>query len=409
MKSDHPRITLLGSNSGNNVGDAAILSGILDVVTKEMPDAEFFVPSTNPSFIDSNYGSTYNVKGVNVMPWTGSIRLLGIPTMHCMLKSDAALICDGIIFGKKLFNPMFNFLITLVFLVPWAKLTGCKLVCYSCGIGPFPSFWSRLFARWVINGSDLVIMREHDSRKLAEEIGVTKEIVVTGDAAFLNPVNDDERAKEIAKAEGIDLSTPQFGINVTKYIDSWLSKDERVGSKEEFLQTIADGINAANASLGGAFAPLIFSTHPMDEEFCLMLASKVGGKTIVSTKYLSHDIQAMMRQCNLFMGMRFHSVVLASAVYTPVVGLIYAPKVRGFMRLLKCEEYGLELKELNSQRLADRIARAWQEADILKIKQKLVIDELKTGARNAAVTLKTLCFPRYQTTSAEPRSAAVNY
>ena len=138
-----PIVTLLGNNSGRNLGDAAIMSAILDRLSAHVPDVEVLVPSIKPDFIDKHYGERYNVKGVDVRPHTISMRLLGIPTFRCLLKSDIALICDGIIFGRKLFSPH-NFLITLIFLVPFAKLAGCKIVCFSCGIGPFPSKLSKI-------------------------------------------------------------------------------------------------------------------------------------------------------------------------------------------------------------------------------------------------------------------------
>ncbi|MCB0334287.1 MAG: polysaccharide pyruvyl transferase family protein, partial [Bdellovibrionales bacterium] len=366
MKGSSPRITLLGNNSGRNLGDAAIMSAILDVLSKELPTAEFYVPSIAPQFIDDHYGEQYNVKGINVMPWTGSLRLLGIPTMRCIAKSDIALICDGIIFGKNLWNPAFNFLITLIFLVPWAKLTGCKVVCYSCGIGPFPSFWSRLFARWVINGSDLVIMRENDSKALAEEIGVTKPIEVTGDAAFLNPVSSPERAIEICKEEGISLDRPILGINVTKYIDSWLKPEERISDKSVFLSELAEGLRLFASDEKDPVQFVLFCTQPMDEPFTYELASQIDAKVVHNSKYLSHDIQSVMQRCELLIGMRFHSLVLASAVEAPIVGLIYAPKVRGFMRLLDCEEFGLELGTLSPSILSQTLTKAWNNRQELK-------------------------------------------
>ncbi|MCO6431859.1 MAG: polysaccharide pyruvyl transferase family protein [Deltaproteobacteria bacterium] len=382
MKGDRPRITLLGSNSGRNVGDAAILSAILDVFSKELPKAEFFVPSTHPKFTDENYGSKYAVKGVDVMPWTGSIRLLGIPTIRCLWKSDLAFICDGIIFGKKILNPLFNFLITLVFIVPIARLLRCKVVCYSCGIGPFPSKLSRIMARWVLNQCDLVIMRENDSKKLAEEIGCSQPIQVTGDAAFLNPVSSRDRGREILKSNGIDPNAALLGINVTRYIDSWLDSHERVQDRSTFLKALAEGVKAAQSNCG--FVPVVFSTQPMDEPTAQQLASLLETKVIDNTRYLSHDMQAVMRECQLFMGMRFHSVVLASAVETPIIGLIYAPKVRGFMRLLSCENLALELAKLTPASLTAVLNEAWAQRTEIKHKQKIHIDELKDGALRAA-------------------------
>ncbi len=390
MKGNVPKITLLGSNSGRNVGDAAIMSAIADVMTKEIPGIEIFVPSTNPKFIDQNYGDKYNIKGVDVMPWTGSIRLFGLTTFWCLIKSDAALICDGIIFGKKLFNPLFNFLITLIFVAPFAKLVGCKMVCYSCGIGPFPTKAGEIFAKWVLNLCDLVIMRENDSKKLAEQIGVIRPIEVTGDAAFINLVSSDQRAAEIIEQKGISKDKKLFGINITKYFDAWLEKSERVADKNDFLKSLADSVNTAKDKSN--FEPVVFSTQPMDEEVAYKLAGMIGAKVINNTEYLSHDMQAVMRRCDLFMGMRFHSLILASAVESPIIGLIYAPKVRGYMRLLECKDQAVELAGVNTDNLTETIITSWDNRKDIQAKQKIIVDKLKVGAHQAAITLRERYF-----------------
>ena len=384
MKASHPRITLLGNNSGRNLGDMAIMSSILESLSKRLPNAEFYVPSIKPEWTEQHYGTRYNVKAIDVMPWTGSIRLLGLPTLWCLAKSDCALICDGIIFGKKLFNPAFNYLITLVFLVPLAKLLGCKMVCYSTGIGPFPSWISKLLAKWTINGCDLVMMRERDSEALCKEIGVTQPIELTGDAAFINPVSSEDTAVEITRAIGLDPSKPMLAINATSYLDTWLTPEQRLKDPHSFLKTVAEGIRKAQDAVKERFQPLVVCTHPMDETTCRELAKLVDGAVLTNTTYLSHDIQAVIRRCGLLVGMRFHSIVLASSVETPVVGLIYAPKVRGYLRLLKCEEYGLELADVTPETLSDTLVKAWDNRVALQEQQRPTIRDLKAGAEHAA-------------------------
>lgn len=344
------------------------------------------------------------------MPWTLSVRLVGLPTFLAIARSDIALICDGIIFGKKLWNPFFNWLIALVFVVPFARLVGCKTVCYSCGIGPFRDPVSKVLARWVLNLCDLVIMREDDSKSLAEEIGVTNPVEVTGDAAFINPVSSDQRASEVARDLGIDLSKPLLGINVTKYMDAWLAKDEKIADKSAFLRELAEGILSARDQLSEKFECLIFSTHPMDESAASELAALVKGRVVSNRKYLSHDIQALMRRCGLFMGMRFHSVILASAVEVPIIGLIYAPKVRGYMRLLKCEDVAVELSTITKDSLSKTIVHAWNNRDSLRSRQKKIIDVLKDGALRAASRIREHYFPAFSEPSSkhQPLSASNN-
>ncbi len=391
MKHDHPVVTLLGSNSGNNVGDAAILSSVLETLSRELPGVETLVPTTKPSFIRTHYAERYQVKAFSMMPWTGSIRLIGLPTLWALWRSDAALICDGIIFGKKLFNPFFNWLILLFVIAPFARLVGCKLVCYSTGIGPFPSPLSARMARSVINQCALVMMREEESIALCQAIGVTKPIELTGDAAFINLVSPDSRASEILAAEGIPESTPLLGVNVTKYMDTWMAGGTWEGDRSTFLKLLAKGVEQARAACG--FTPVVFSTHPMDEGVAEELAAMLHAKLIRNTRYLSHDMQSVMRRCELFTGMRFHSLILASAVQVPIVGLVYAPKVLGYMKLLRCDELALSMKTLTAEHFGQTLIKAWQDRVALRERQRLVIDGLKQRAHAAGGLLKASCFP----------------
>ena len=407
MKGTHPRITLLGNNSGRNLGDMAIMSSIMESLSKRMPNAELYVPTIKPEWVRKHYGDRYNVKAVNVMPWTLSLRLLGLPTLACLAKSDVALICDGIIFGKKLFNPAFNYLITLVFLVPLARLLGCKMVCYSTGIGPFQNKISRLFAKWTINGCDLVMMRERDSENLTKEIGVTQPFELTGDAAFINPVSDDRVAVSIMRELGLDPEKPAMAINATAYLDTWLNPNERLSDPKGLLKTIAEGVKRAQEQAKDKFQPLIVCTHPMDEATCRELAAMCDGKVLTNSTYLSHDIQAVIRRCGILVGMRFHSIVLASSVETPVVGLIYAPKVRGYLKLLQCEEYSLELASLNPEYLGKKLAEAWNARKELQERQRPIIGDLKEGAEHAADLLCSRYFGSPRERASSPLAKAV--
>lgn len=394
MKGKHPRITLLGNNAGRNLGDMAIMSSILQSLSRRLPGARFYIPSTNPSWTRRHYGSRFNVRPLNVMPWTGSLRLLGLPTLYGFAVSDVAMICDGIIFGNRLFNPGFNYLITLVLLVPLARLMRCKVVCFSCGLGPFPSAISRRLARWTIDRCDLVMLRDRDSEKLAREIGVRAPIELTGDAAFINPVSGDARAVEILRELGIDPQARLLALNVTAYMDQWLAAGEKLTPKADFVSMVADGVRRAQAAVAEPFTPLVVCTQPMDEETCSRLAAATGAKVLSNSRYLSHDIQAVLRRCQLLLGMRFHSIVLASSVETPVMALIYAPKVRGYMRLLECEEFGLEMARITPAMLGARLAEAWRCRDALKAHQLRIVREQKVGAHRAVDRLIDRYFRR---------------
>jgi polysaccharide pyruvyl transferase WcaK-like protein len=392
MKSSRPVITLLGNNSGRNLGDAAILSSILNSFQNELPNAEFLVPSINPKFIDENYGEYFNVEGVDVRPLTGSIRLLGIPTIRALAKSDVAMICDGIIFGRKLFS-VHNFLITLIFLVPFARYFKCKLVAFCCGIGPFPSRLSEYMARWLLNSCDMIIMRESESKRVAEELGVTRPIEVRGDVAFLNPISPKAEGIRILTDLGIDTARPIIGVNVTPYIDSWLRKSERLANPESFLDTVAQGLEFAFRRIGDEPQYVVFSCSPMDEEYSRMLGRMIDAPVVTNSDYLSHDIQSVMRECQLFVGMRFHSLILSSSVGVPIVGMVYAPKVRDYFSFMDCSDVALELIDITPEILADTVVAAWENRVHLGERQGRVIESLRGAAATSVKEVVRRYFP----------------
>ena len=125
----------------------------------------------------------------------------------------------------------------------------------------------------------------------------------------------------------------------------------------------------------------------MDEKTVRKMSNLIDAPIIDNSRYLSHDIQAVIRECSLLVGMRFHSLILASAVEVPVVGMIYAPKVRGYLRLLDCEEFGIELKEIMNEDFSSSLHKAWTTRTELKEKQMSIVKTLVSGAHNAAELL----------------------
>lgn len=375
------RFSVLGSNSGRNAGDAAILASIINNFSAINGKLGFDVPTTNCRYIRERYQDK-DVKPVSIMPWTGSVRMLGIPTMLSILRSDAVLITDGIIFDIKLFNPLFNFLILLAVLVPLARLMGKKVICFSVGIGPLDTRIGRKLARMVCNMSQSVMVREQSSYELLERIGVRPELLeIYPDAAFVNSPADDSRVDEILARAGLDGPEKIIGINVNSYIDLWLRKSESL-DREYFVGEFAA---AADLVIEKLDVKILFTiTQVMDIGIAEQIMGRMRNRdaaAIISNKELTnHDIMGAMGRMELFVGMRLHSLILSSAMYTPVVGLAYAPKVRHFMKMIGMPELVYELKEISAEGLCSAIVNAYNDRESNREKLKPVIDEIKQKA-----------------------------
>lgn len=386
------RYTLLGSNSGRNAGDAAILSAVIDEFSRLDPDAEFFVPTTNMEFVRRSYKDFGGrVKPVNILPYTGSVRLLGPTTMAAIARSDAAFICDGIIFDVRLFNPAFNFLITLIGLAPWARLVRSKLFGYCMGIGPLRTRAGRLFTRWVSHHATEMLVRENDSRELLLQSGVDPgKISVWADVAYVTRPAGPERVDQILKELGLPTDQPLVGVNVTRYIGDWVATGGL--DKEGFLDVFRQVFKELSQRLDPARL-LLICTQRMDLEFARELRDRMGeeGLPILindpaledGTGYDCHDLMGVMGRLELFIGMRLHSLILASAMKTPIVGIVYAPKVASLLSWIGLPQNQVPLSREGLQQLVAVAGQAWDEREHQKTVLDTRVDEMKASVQAA--------------------------
>ncbi len=381
-------ITVLGSNSGRNAGDAAILSSIVSGVSSLLPDVQFEVPTTHPGYIIKEYPQPM-VKPVAVMPWNLSLRLLGAPVFTSIKRTDITLITNGIVFDHKLYNLAFNFVPSLVCLVYYANRINKPVISYNMGIGPLTKKWGKRFTKFIFDRLSLITVRDKDSYNLLREIGVSKPIEITADSAFLNKPASKERVKEIFKKEKVNSDKGSIGINVTSYLGSWMgsrsgSLDPK-GFKELIARLADDCIKKFDINV------VFFATQIMDIGFIKDIMNKMENKDrvflISNDRFTNDEIMGVMGKMEIFIGMRLHSLILASAMLAPVIGLVYAPKVRSYLKLIGQQNHAVELNTLDYQLLYSLIETTMNSK--IEIREQLfpVIDNLKTKAHQSAVKL----------------------
>lgn len=416
------RITILGSYSGRNAGDAALLGSIMRTVSEQFHGrVAFHVPTTHPGFIRQHYAGLFPVTAVSAKPWNLSIRLLGVPTLRAIRRSDVVLITDGIIFDKRLLDPCFNHLIALVFLVPWIRLWHKKLVCYSVGIGPLETRLGRLCARWVLESCDLIIVREAESRQLLREIGVHQPVHLRADPALLAWPSSEGRVRAVLGSIGLSSAvkrTPLLGLNVTSYVDCWMPRSMRMKSRGAFLALLAEACVRLKREL--EIEVVLVATHRMDAAYarqlqlaCAARHRRVTGRTwapalLTNHDHTHHDIVGVAARCDLFVGMRLHSLILAARAGTPIVGLVYAPKVRAFLGQVRTPDWALSLDAMTAEELCQRIAKAWRTRRSLRLIQQEAVHELQRLAVDAGRLLAEryggAAFARHPAEGLWPRS-----
>ncbi|MFW9879370.1 MAG: polysaccharide pyruvyl transferase family protein [Candidatus Thorarchaeota archaeon] len=90
----------------------------------------------------------------------------------------------------------------------------------------------------------------------------------------------------------------------------------------------------------------------------------IGRKIEVFSEWHSLDKTFnFLEDCDLFIGEKLHSVVLATCVYTPSIMLEYRPKCLDFMMSMNLEKFNIRTDKLNIDLILDLLYELYQNAE----------------------------------------------
>ena len=383
------KITVLGNFSGRNAGDAAILGCLLEDISKLYPNVEFFIPTINTRFVARSF-KEHRIKPVSLMPWHLSAKIFGWPVFRTTLNSDLVLVTDAILFDRKLYNPLFNYLWTLSLLLPKAREKGIPVVLYNSSLGPVTRPAGRRALQRVVESSEILILRDRESVELLERENISHPNIKEGADCALNakPV-DDARFLHICQAEGLfENKRPAIGFNVNSYVDAFVKNGAAFG-RQNLVQLYAQTVDRTIEELD---VDVIFvETQHMDMGIASQVLGKIKNRDrvrlISNKKYSYRDICSVLMRLEMFVGMRTHSLILSSAMGTLPVGIVTYPKNRGYMRTIGLEKNLIEFRDLSVERYSDLIISTYADREAMREQMMPNVEREKEKARRSAEQL----------------------
>ncbi|KAB8126744.1 polysaccharide pyruvyl transferase CsaB, partial [Gracilibacillus oryzae] len=200
-----------------------------------------------------------------------------------------------------------------------AKFHKKPVFIYSQGIGPVDHPLSKWIVKSTLNKVDQITVRDRDSQQLLTSLGLKKDSIIVPDPVF----GLDARTFSSSWGEGVGLS----GRFVTVSVRDW-------PSDQPFKVHIAGCLdNLVRDGYGVVFVPF----HGEDD---YRSSNEVAGLMEEHSYVMKTDVPmdekiAVIGQSDLLIGMRLHSLIFASIVYTPFVALSYDPKVDSFASLME--------------------------------------------------------------------------
>jgi polysaccharide pyruvyl transferase CsaB len=341
------RVLILCGDAEHNLGDRAILQAMCQELRAARPDIKLTVLSRNARRAAQDFGA-------DVLPpgWRGLARV-------CRAAAASDLVLCG---GGGLFQDD-DSLIKMPYWglrVAFARLLSPRVVGYALGVGPLRAASSRLFARLAFACMEQVSVRDHRARAVAQAL-TGKPVIVLPDPALLLRAAEPETTRAWLAAKGVPLDgRPLVGVAARRWfpprrriiphqiaVRLGLPDEQRSAAGNRLLDLIAEVLNrmVRRHDAYVLFLPTYCVPHEGDDRVCeqiLRRMRKPAGRVLRIEGASLY--KAVAGQLDVMLGGRMHPTIFAAAAGTPVVGLAYNQKFRGFFDLLGCPERVLDLQ-----------------------------------------------------------------
>jgi polysaccharide pyruvyl transferase CsaB len=350
------RIGISGSYGGMNLGDEAILEGILSQL-RAVVSADVTVFSRNPADTLARHQveRAVPVREMNRKEITPEIQGLDL------------LILGG---GGILYDRDAEAYLREVFL---AHELGVPVVIYAISAGPLTIQTVRERVAAALDGCAVVTVRDRQGYRLLEDLGVSREIHLTADPAFL--LQPEELPIEALKAEGVEFDRHLVGFSVREPGPAAPDIDP-----DEYYALLA---NAADFVVERLDADVVFV--PMEKadvqhsHGVVAHMKNAERAEILRRRYSPGQILDLMGRFEFAVGMRLHFLIFAALRGTPFTALPYASKVTGLLEDLKME--APPLGTVGIGQLLARIDRSWDSRDEIRAKIESSLQHMVERAR----------------------------
>jgi polysaccharide pyruvyl transferase CsaB len=337
------RVGISGSYGGLNLGDEAILKGIVKELRGSLP-VEITVFSRDAE----------DTKARHEVDRVVPVRKLSRDEVLPEVQRLDLLILGG---GGILFDGEAQVFLREVMLAHEQRV---PVMVYAISAGPLKDPAALKVVRDGLGPAAVVTVRERGARQVLEDVGVRREILVTADPALL--LEPEPLPKDVLKRDGLDNGRHLVGVSVRE--PGAAAPDIGEQAYHKLLADAADFmVDRYDADV--VFVPLEPRMIDVQQAHAVVAQMlRAPRATVLKGDYTSGQLLSLMKHFAFAVGMRLHFLIFASLQKVPFVALPYAPKVGGFL-----EDLGIEmppLQQVSAGRLIAYIDHAWDRRRLLQ-------------------------------------------
>lgn len=322
------QLVLAGYYGHGNWGDEASLAALLQILSRE----EVCVLSGRPEWTRAQYG-------------VESVPRLQMGAVYRTVRGASALLLGG---GSLLQDATsLRSLLYYLTLIRWGMQASGRVALIAQGVGPLRRSVSKRLVRWALRDVPFITVRDPESARLLQSLGVKQPIGVYADLAYALELQKDHPVATVPSR------TPFVGLAPR----TW---------RDQPVQAAFAGF--AHWLLEQGFIPVFVPMQePEDRRLCDSVVQTVGstpwGTPLVLTEQGGlEQLLASFAALSAMVAMRLHAAIFASHLGIPILTVAYDPKVVALCQILQTPP-PLSLTELTAQHLIQAWDSFWSQRE----------------------------------------------
>lgn len=340
-------ILILGYYGFKNSGDEALLLSMIQQLRKQDSSLKITVLSENPK----ETSQIYKVKAVK--------RDNPVSLLTQLMTCKMLVVGGGTLIQDKTSTKSLIYYLTVI---RFAQLFGKKVMLYANGIGPL-SYENTEKTVKILNEVNLITLRDEMAFEELKRLGINKpEIKLCADSVFGLDYDKQCDISGLLEKTGVPKGRKYFCVSV---------RDSSPEELEKTIMTACDYISA-RYDLMPVFIP--FQKKKDYEITERIVKGMVKKAVILDVECTISEMMGVISSSELVIGMRLHSLIYSAVSCVPFIGVVYDPKVKGFVEYLDkgvCVDAertcSAELEDLgdycmkNSEKMKSDLAKACAE------------------------------------------------
>ena len=352
------RIVISGYYGFANAGDEAMLAAIIGSLRQKEPAVEITVISGRPE----QTGTKHQVLSVHRFnPWK---------IIQALHHSDLLLSGGGSLLQDVTSKQSLLYYLAIIFL---GRILGKKVMLFAQGIGPIKAAWLRWLTKLVCNRVDMLTVRDQDSLRELQRIGMDLgKVSLTADAVFTLAPVPLTLGRQLLEECGLKQEQSLVGIAVRQW-----------PARKDYLQELAVAADRL-VEEHAAKIVLVPLQRPRDLVACQRLQQLMrhGQEAYLITQALdTRGYLSLIGNFRCLVGMRLHALIFAAVMHVPFAALSYDPKIDGFIKEVQGVNLG-GIDAVDSSKIYTAVEQLWegsshdfQALEVLRAKAQDNIDK----------------------------------